>query len=242
MAVREAAFFQIALVILFGAPEGLRRLDLGDDSLRPETALRRELLDLGARLRFLFRGMEKDGRAVLCPPVWPLAVQRRRVVKVEERIQELFVAHFRGLELQFDDLGMAGLVGANILVTWSLERAALVSDGRALHARNGPESCFNSPEAAGRECRFLCTHRVKDAGTGSFVASANRLRLGSTDEKKLAGRDRTLAAVGQDPQILVHSDGYQIEGPEITKNSLTPPKVLSQTVHVAAQCIVRASV
>ena len=48
-----AAFFEVALVVLLGAPEGLRGLDLGDDALGLEAALGGELLDLGAGLRLL---------------------------------------------------------------------------------------------------------------------------------------------------------------------------------------------
>lgn len=48
-----AALFQVALVVVFGAPEGLGGLDLRDDTLGLEAALGGELLNLGAGLRLL---------------------------------------------------------------------------------------------------------------------------------------------------------------------------------------------
>src|SRR5271166_3253087 len=71
------ALLEIALVILLSAPEGLRRLYLGHNPLRFELARSRQLLNLGFGLRLLLRRVEEDGRAVLCAPVRPLAIQRR---------------------------------------------------------------------------------------------------------------------------------------------------------------------
>jgi len=48
-----AALGEILLVVVLGAPEGLSRLDLGDDGFGCEAALGGELLDLGAGLSFL---------------------------------------------------------------------------------------------------------------------------------------------------------------------------------------------
>jgi len=68
------ALFQVALVVLLGAPEGLGRLDFRDDLLRLEAAFGGELFDFGARVRLLLLRVEEDSRAVLRAPVRALAV------------------------------------------------------------------------------------------------------------------------------------------------------------------------
>ena len=111
-----AALFQIALVVLFGAPEGLRRLDFCDDALGLEAAFGGELLDLGAGLRLLLRRVEEDGRAVLRAPVRALAVEGGGIVQGEEGVEQLLVADLGGVEFQLDHFGVAGLVGADVPV------------------------------------------------------------------------------------------------------------------------------
>jgi hypothetical protein len=85
MAACLAALFQVALVVLLGAPEGLGGLDLGDDALGLEAAFGGELLDLGASLRLLLGRVEEDGRAVLRAPVRALAVEGGGVVEGKKR-------------------------------------------------------------------------------------------------------------------------------------------------------------
>ena len=55
MAAGRAALFEVALVVFLGAPEGLGRLDLGDDPPGLEAPFGGQLLDLGLGLRFLLR-------------------------------------------------------------------------------------------------------------------------------------------------------------------------------------------
>jgi len=76
MAASLAALFKILLVIFLGTPESLRRLNLGHDALWFVAALGVQLLDLGARLRFLLRGVKENRRAILRAPVRPLTIQR----------------------------------------------------------------------------------------------------------------------------------------------------------------------
>ena len=84
-----AALRQVLLVVLFGAPEGLGRLDFGDDALGLEAPFGGKPLNLGAGLRLLLRGVEEDGRAVLRAPVRALAVEGGGVVESEEGVKEL---------------------------------------------------------------------------------------------------------------------------------------------------------
>ena len=80
MALGEAAFGQVLLVVVFGRVKGFRRGDFGDDLRREgsrffEGFFRREC---GA---LLFIGMVIDGRALLRANVWPLSVHGWRVVR-----------------------------------------------------------------------------------------------------------------------------------------------------------------
>src|SRR5258708_35114813 len=103
-----AALFEVALVVFLGAPEGLGRLNLGDDALRLEAAFVGELLDLGLGLGFLLGRVEEDGRPVLRAPVGTLAVHGGRVVQSKERVKELRGAGFLVVEGQFHYFNVDG--------------------------------------------------------------------------------------------------------------------------------------
>src|ERR1035438_1639973 len=137
MAACLAALFEISLVVFLGAPESLRRLDLGHNALRHEASLCGKLLNLGERLRLLLGRVEEDGRAVLRAPVGPLTVQGGWVVERKERVQQLLVAPQLGIEVEFDYFGVPGLVRANVLVTGPLRLAALIAHRCCCHAGDG---------------------------------------------------------------------------------------------------------
>lgn len=158
MAGSLATFFQIALVVVLGAPEGLCGLDLSDNGVRFETIFGEKLDDFGLSLGLLVGGVKEDGGAVLGAVVGTLAIEGGGVVQNEESVEELLVADQGGIEVKFDNLGVAGLVGADILIGRALKRAALVSNSGGDDAGNGCESGFDSPEAAGAEGGFLCAH------------------------------------------------------------------------------------
>ena len=61
-------------------------------------------------------------------------------------------------EVELDDLGVAGLVGADILVSGLLLRAALIADGRRRHAGDGREGRFDSPKTSCCEGSLLLAH------------------------------------------------------------------------------------
>src|SRR5437773_12519994 len=97
MAGGHAALLQVLLVILFGAIEracgsNLRR----DGPLEFSAGLDRLSRLLGCR--FLFRRMKENCCAVLRAEVWSLAVHLRRVVRVPEDVEQLFVTRFRRIE------------------------------------------------------------------------------------------------------------------------------------------------
>ena len=156
-------FSRYALVVLLGPPEGLRRFHLRHNAPRLEPPLRRESLDLGASLLFLFRRVEEDHRPVLRPPVRPLAVHGGRVVQRKEGVQKLLIADPRRVELQLHYLRMPGLIRAHVLVAGPVQLAALVAHGRSRHARDGRESRFDSPKTTCPECRYFSAHALSDA-------------------------------------------------------------------------------
>ena len=158
MAASLAALFQVALVVLFGAPKGLGCLNPGDDGLIFETIFRNKLGDFVLRLGELLWRMEEDGGAVLRTLVGALAVEGGGVVEGKKSVQKLIVANLGGVKINLDHLGMACGVGADILVAGALKGTALIADGSGGDAGKGGESSFNSPEAACAESRFLCAH------------------------------------------------------------------------------------
>src|SRR6185312_5815209 len=98
VAVRIA--LQVVLMLRLGFPEIPDRRDLGDDLARPEPGG----LDVRDRVlgdALLLRTRIEDRRAVARAEVVALAVARRRVVNLEEELQQLPIARLRGIE---DDL------------------------------------------------------------------------------------------------------------------------------------------
>src|SRR2546423_8206970 len=114
-AVRLAALFQIALVIFFRAPELRRGLDLGYDRPIESSALSYFLLRLFSS-GFLFRRMIENHGTVLGADIRALPIQSRRIVVGPENVEELIVTDLRRVELQLNDLSVAGFIAANILV------------------------------------------------------------------------------------------------------------------------------
>ena len=90
MAAEGATFFEVSLVVFFGAPEGLGGDDLGDDGLRI-LFLVGEAGDKGFRGGFLLGGMEEDDAAILSAPVRALAVELGGIVEGEELLEEAVV-------------------------------------------------------------------------------------------------------------------------------------------------------
>jgi hypothetical protein len=103
----------------------------------------------------------------------------------ERSVEKLLVADLGGVEVEFDHLGVAGLVGADVLVAGPLQLTALIADGGRRHAGNGRKGRFNSPETAGSKGCFFNAHafagwrhvqlmRQLDRGEGSSGRAATQ--------------------------------------------------------------------
>ena len=131
--MRLAALFQIALVIFFRAPELWSGLDLRHDQSIKSAAFADLLLRLFGR-GFLFRRMIKNHRAILRAHIGTLSIQRRRIVVRPENVEDLIVSYFRRIEFHLNNLGVAGLVTADIFVARIFFIPARIPYGGRAHA------------------------------------------------------------------------------------------------------------
>src|SRR5260370_25527322 len=102
------------LVIRLRDPELPRGSDLGGDPIA-ERLLR--LVARSERRLLLLDSKSKDRRAILRSAVGALAVAAGGIVRLPEELQELLIAHLRGIELDQHRLGGPGPVPADVLVT-----------------------------------------------------------------------------------------------------------------------------
>src|ERR1700683_4376647 len=103
MALREAALFEVLLMILLCSPELGRRDNLRDDGPL-ETAL--DGVARGARFGFLFRRMKENHRTVLRADVRTLAILSGRIMVVPESFEQIVVADDRGVESDLHDFSV----------------------------------------------------------------------------------------------------------------------------------------
>ena len=74
--------------------------------------------------------MIKNDRAILRADIRTLPVQSRRIMTRPKSFQNFVIADLCRIELDFDNLGVTGFVGANVFVTRVLLRAAGVTNSR----------------------------------------------------------------------------------------------------------------
>src|SRR5688572_31725211 len=86
---------QIILVLGLGLPEFARRLDLGDDLVRPDPRGVR-ILDRPQRLLPLFLRRVEDRGAIGRTDIAALPVPGRRIVDLEEELEQLAIADQAG--------------------------------------------------------------------------------------------------------------------------------------------------
>jgi hypothetical protein len=89
-------------------------------------------------------------------------------VKVEERVEQFLVADLCGIEIELDDFGVAGLVGADVFVGGALHAAALIAHGRRRYAGKRGKRRFHTPKTACAKRCFLCAHSESDAAASDW--------------------------------------------------------------------------
>jgi hypothetical protein len=102
--------------------------------------------------------MIKDHRAILRAHIRSLAVQGRRVVIGPEDVQQFLIGDLRWIELQLHHLGVASLIGANILVGRIFCGSARVPHTCRDNAFHFAEGFLNAPETTCPKRRFLRWH------------------------------------------------------------------------------------
>src|SRR5262249_37421095 len=135
----------VTLVIVLGRIEGRQRFELGDNWIVERLGVG-QLFDLGlgrAALRFV--GIE-NRRAVVCAIVVALMIQLRRIVGVEEDVQQLIVRDPLGIVGHADHLGMARVAIAHSLVIGRLFFAPGVAARDANHALNLLKGRLGAPK------------------------------------------------------------------------------------------------
>ena len=90
-----------------------------------------------------------------------LSIQRGRIVVRPENVEDLIVRYLGGIEFHLNNLGVAGLVTANIFVARIFFIPARIPYGGRAHALKFAESLFHAPKTAGAERRFLCRHKER---------------------------------------------------------------------------------
>src|SRR5207245_4975266 len=139
---------QIILMIVLGRPELGRRDDLRHDRFLP----------LRLPLRFGALGglpllliVVEDRRTVLRSAVVSLLIQRRRIVKPKEVIEDLIVADLRRIEFDLQRFGMAGASGLHVFVSRLRQCAAGVAHRGVDHTGKLANQLLDTPEASARQ-------------------------------------------------------------------------------------------
>jgi len=148
MAVRFAALFEVLLMILFGAPKFASGDDLGHDGLG-EFCLGR--FARGTSFHQLLRRVIENGRTVLRAHIGTLAVERGRVVIAPEDFKQVVIADHLRIEGDFDHLGMAGAIGADVFVRRIFRGSPHVADLGRLHSSQAAKRSFHAPKTTGAE-------------------------------------------------------------------------------------------
>ncbi|VXB37234.1 hypothetical protein CURTO8I2_180079 [Curtobacterium sp. 8I-2] len=144
--VAVRVLLEVVLVLVLGLPERAGRGDLGDDLAGPD-ARRIDVGDGVERDLLLLVGRVEDGRTVAATDVVALAVLRRRVVDLEEELQQVPVRDPGRVEDDLDRLGVVAVVAVRRV----RHVAAGVADAGADDAGTTTEELLRSPEASAGE-------------------------------------------------------------------------------------------
>src|SRR5205814_3023698 len=116
--------------------------------------------------------MIKNHRAILRAYIGTLSIQRGRIVVRPENVEDLIVRYLGRIEFHLNDLGVAGLVAANIFVARILSVPACIPYGGRAHALKLAKSLFHAPKTPRPERRFLRRHK----GTMERLCPSRKMR------------------------------------------------------------------
>src|SRR5438067_4272970 len=137
---------EVVLVLRLGLPERTGPRELGDDLARPQPGG----VDVGdgvlGHLALLVARVE-DGGAIAGADVVALPVPRRRVVDLEEELEEVAEAQLVGIEDDLDGLGVRAVVAIGGIG----DVAAAVADPGRDHTGPLADEVLHAPEAASGE-------------------------------------------------------------------------------------------
>ena len=108
------------------------------------------LLQFGDRLLsdgFLHGVHEKNSRSIVVANIKPLTIDRRRIVNLEEQLEQPRIRQDGWIKLHFDDLGVTGGMRADLLVGRILCGTARIPDLGRRDAFQSRERFLDSPEA-----------------------------------------------------------------------------------------------
>lgn len=138
----------IVLMIVLGRPViAVERHDLRDDRLA-EHLLALELADHVERGIALRIRMREHDRPVLRADVVALPVQRGRIVRREEDLEDLAIADARRIERHVDDFRVARVAFADVAIAGIARMAARVTRLHGRHAVDVEKHGLRAPEAA----------------------------------------------------------------------------------------------
>src|SRR5207253_1254504 len=153
MAARQAALFQILLVIILSLIESRSGNNLRDDRL--PICSRLSALFLRTLSRGLLFGVMIENRGtILRSRVGPLPVQLRGIVVLPENVQQLFIRNLGRIIVDLDRFGMPGAIRTNIFVRRILHLPTRVTDAGGDHARQLAEGRFHSPKTSCSKSSF----------------------------------------------------------------------------------------
>src|ERR687898_1965196 len=141
---------EIILMLGLSFPERPGRRHLGDDPPRPE-ARRFNVGDRVVGDPALFLVVIEDRRAVARPDVVALTVQCRRIVDLEEELQQVSIRDLLRVEGDLDRLGVRAVVAVRRV----RDVAAGVAHPRRPNALSFPDEILHAPEAAAGKDRLL---------------------------------------------------------------------------------------
>src|SRR6476660_2443251 len=170
--------FQVVLVFRFRFPEWSSCGDLRDHLARPQAG-GVDISDglLGDPL-LVVAGVE-DGRPIACSKVIALAVLRRRIVNLEEELEQIPVRDLLGIEDDLDRLGVRSVVAIGCVrhVATAIANAGRDHTGsfanQVLHSPEAPTGEYRSVSYSGRHRlapSFGCSTQ-HPAGTEAFPAA-----------------------------------------------------------------------